>query len=67
MSFCGWCIFRKTKKINKENSMENSEENQQEENLRNLNMVGNVKDAEEECKLMCVSYIQYKKMFIFYL
>lgn len=52
MSFCGWCIFRKNKKLNKENSMENSEEN-----LRNLNMVENEKDA-EECKLKCVSYIQ---------
>lgn len=43
--------------------MENSEENQQEENLRNLNMVENEKDA-EECKLMCVSYIQYKFFFL---
>lgn len=65
MSFCGWCIFRKDKKLNKKNSMENSEENQQEENLRNLNIVGNEKDA-EECKLMCVSlYTIQKNVFYF--
>lgn len=56
MSFCGWCFFRKNKKL-KENSMENSEENQQEENFQNLTMVENEKDA-KECKLMCVSYIR---------